>query len=75
MKRLLELAVTTVYSKCNENWYCQKDKQRTHSTYEKRNTGNKAPPVVAVGNWEAFHEALTKNKKKIGNIIKILVVR
>ena len=25
MKRLLELAVTNVYFKCNENWYCQID--------------------------------------------------
>ena len=25
MKRLIELAVTSVHFKCNENWYCQKD--------------------------------------------------
>ena len=25
MKRLLELAVTNVHFKCNENWYCQND--------------------------------------------------
>ena len=25
MKRLLELAVTNVHFKCNEDWYCQKD--------------------------------------------------
>ena len=27
IKSLLELAVTKVHLKCNENWYCQKDRQ------------------------------------------------
>ena len=57
MKSLLELAVTKVHLKCNENWYCQKDRQ----------TKDASLAVILPNLWMKSLEPLFKIQTPKGN--------